>query len=176
MRDRNGFFVRMSAGFGVTHLDIERGLTSTSARVPGLALDFSLGIKAWRRLAIGGIMLLDTGALDLNDRDPFFDSGAGASVSTFGATAAVFPIPDAGLQLGGGFGYALLNVALDESARESAAASGVGGAFWLGYDARFLDEWSVGSVLRVSAGRMSDGDDFVVTTRAVAVLLTALYD
>jgi hypothetical protein len=175
--NRNGLFVRMSTGFGVSELNIDRGAVTTEARIPGLALDFSLGILAWRRLAVGGVMLLDAGSLDLEDADPFFENGDGASVSTFGVTAAVYPFEGAGLHLGTAFGYSLLNVSLDESERQrkSVRADGVGGALWLGYDARFLKEWSIGSVLRASAGRTSDGDDFVVTTRAVAVLLTAVY-
>ncbi|HEY6557910.1 MAG TPA: hypothetical protein VI072_11585 [Polyangiaceae bacterium] len=173
--NRNGFFVRMSTGFGVSELNIDRGAVTTEARIPGLALDFSLGILAWRRLAVGGVMLLDAGSLSLEDADPFFEDGDGASISTFGVTAAVYPFEGAGLHLGTAFGYSLLNVSLDESERESVRADGVGGALWLGYDARFLKEWSIGSVLRASAGRTSDGDDFVVTTRAIAVLLTAVY-
>ena len=174
-REANGFYVRMSAGFGVNHLSIDRGSETTQARVPGLALDFSLGALLSRHFAVGGMMFLDTGSLDLDDADPFFESGDGASVSTFGATAAVFPFTGLGLHVGTAFGYTLLNVSLDESARQSVAADGVGGAVWLGYDARFLREWSLGSVVRASAGRTSDGDDFVVSSRAIAVLLTAVY-
>ncbi len=171
----NRFFVRMSAGFGVTDLNIDRDGETTHARVPGLALDFSLGAALGRHVAVGGIMFLDTGSLDLEGADPFFESGDGASVSTFGATAALFPFTELGLHVGTAFGYTLLNVSLDESARESVSADGIGGAVWLGYDARLLREWSIGSVVRASAGRTSDGDDFVVTSRGIAVLFSAVY-
>jgi hypothetical protein len=172
----NRFFVRMSAGFGVSELNIDRESETTEARVPGLALDFSIGVLAWRRLALGGIMQIDTGSIDLRDSDPFFESGAGASVSTFGASAAVFPFAETGLNVGTAFGYSLLRVSLDDGGTESVGADGVGGALWVGYDAKILDEWSIGSVLRASAGRLSDGDDFVITRSGLAVLFTAVYE
>ena len=173
----NGFYARVSAGFGSLSATFDDDVPSTQALKGsggGLSMDLMIGGSPSPGVAIGGALLAEGSAAVEFERAGFKEDRS-LTVAIVGPFIDGFPAPHRGWHLGGLLGFA--HVAIEDSRNDGVSkTNGFGGAFWLGHDFWVADEWSVGPLLRFS-GALTQGRerDVRASTFAVTLLFTGLY-
>jgi hypothetical protein len=165
-----GFYLRTSVGLGfykASFTDNKRGNVEYSDDGGSMSLDLLIGGSPAPGVALGGGLLLD----------PQFGKGGGVS-ALIGPFIDGFPDVNKGWHLGGAIGLGLQSFQ-NEGANERQRATGIGGAFWFGYDFWVAGEWAIGPQVRVLGVRTNDsksGEDVSAFTRSLSFGLSSVFN
>ena len=183
-RVHDGFYLRMSLGFGGQQTSVEPDEASDDAPSfdadgRGFGLDFMIGGSPIDGLAIGGALLLSgssDGVVEIaGASDVELD---GYSFTHLGVFVDAFPNPQGGFHFGGSIGIDAVTFDEDSDTDEDDLTfSGAGLHVFGGYDAWISKEWSLGGLVRLM-GSITHNDDVVsreATSGGFFVMGTALH-
>ncbi len=185
VRMHDGFYARFNLGFNLGSAFVQTdSLERPNYTVGGggLAVDILIGGTPSPGLVLGGGLLLQNSVTEDVEIDGGGSSPSGSStLALIGPFVDGFPVANKGLHFGGLLGLASARTTRQDGTDEFDGA-GVGLAVWLGHDFWVADEWSLGALLRFSAGLTGqtdgEGDDEVVlqnTTYGFTLEFSTLY-
>lgn len=177
-RVHDGFYTRLSLGFGSESTTIDSGQPLPNFTAKGGTLDVDLLVGGAPRpgIVLGGAILLDSLPSKTFSPDSYSVKSS-VSLWTIGPFIDGYPNPRGGFHLGGTIGLGIARLTNDPSFPTN-KATGFGLAAWLGYDWWVADQWSVGGLLRFSGAHATSHEnstDLAVDTRTVALMFTAVY-
>jgi hypothetical protein len=172
----DGFYFRADMGFVFARTNVssdQAAHPSYSVGGAGFALDALVGGSPSVGFALGGAISIQGFG---------YGNDGSAGLGLLGLFVDGFPMPNDGLHLGGSLGLAS-NRTSTPGGRDELRGFGFGGSAWLGYDWWVADEWSMGTLVRVSGAAVGDrshdsGPDpyrLSAGTYDVAILFSVLY-
>lgn len=172
----DGFYLRIDAGFNFARTNVSGdGVSHPSYSVggAGFALDALVGGSPSVGFALGGAISIQGFG---------YNSDGSAGLGLLGVFVDGFPMANDGLHLGGSLGFAASRTTRPGGFDEL-RGRGFGGSAWLGYDWWVADEWSMGTLVRVSGAGTRDNshdngpDPYTLSSGSyeVAVLFSVLY-
>lgn len=172
----DGFYLRIDAGFNFARTNVSSdtpGHPSYSVGGAGFALDALVGGSPSPGFALGGAISIQGFG---------YGNDGSAGLGLLGVFVDGFPMPNDGLHLGGSLGLAGSRTSRPAGVDEL-KGGGFGGSAWLGYDWWVADEWSMGSMVRVSGAATGDRshdngpEPYKLSsgTYEVAILFSVLY-
>ena len=184
----DGFYLRLSAGFGYLHVStsVKDNDSTSSLSGSGGAFDVLVGGTPAPGLVIGGGLLLqeafDPGTTvrvrsgSLNGLAS--GSNGGVNFAMIGPMIDAFPVPTGGFHFGGLLGLA--EVGLRDN--QDNVSGGLGLSLWAGYMWWVSSQWSLGLEARYSAawtsrkiGATSNQFDATDTSQGIAIMFSAAY-
>lgn len=171
----DGFYLRLSVGFGGLGVSSNGGGVNSTASGWGGAIDFLVGGTPAPGLVVGGgVLLQEAFSPSYSERGPSGPVGFGM----LGPMIDAFPNPAGGFHVGGLVG--LSRVGLDDA--HGNASGGLGLSVWAGYMWWASSDWSLGGLVRLSAarsGRTLGADpaqfDVADTTRAATFMFSTAF-
>lgn len=177
-RMHDGFYVRMSFGFGSQSTTIDDGVPAPNFKATDVTLVFNglVGGAPAPGVILGGSLALD------NLPSTTFEADAdraktGATLFSIGPFIDGYPDPRGGFHLGGTIGPSFARLT-SNAGFTGTKARGISLAAWLGYDWWVADQWAVGGLFRLSGANnwsSSSSPDLAINTRSIALLFTAVY-
>ena len=177
-KTHDGFYARLNLGFGSQSTKIDDGtpLDNFSGSGGTLDVDVLVGGAPSPGIILGGALLLESLPSTTFRADPY-SLKTSLTLATLGPFIDGYPNPRGGFHLGGTLGLTSARLSSDPNLPYN-KAFGFGLAAWLGYDWWVADQWSLGGLLQFSGARTThheNSTDMAVDTRAIALLLTAVY-
>ncbi|HEX7672351.1 MAG TPA: hypothetical protein VF395_22305 [Polyangiaceae bacterium] len=171
----DGFYLRLSVGFGGLGVSSNGGGTSSTTSGWGGAIDVLAGGTPAPGLVVGGgVLLQEAFSPSFSERGHSGPVGLGM----LGPMIDAFPNPAGGFHVGGLVG--LSRVGLDDA--HGNASGGLGLSVWAGYMWWASSQWSLGGLVRLSAarsGRTLGADpaqyDVADTTRAATFMVSTAF-
>lgn len=149
----DGFYLRLSTGFGYQGASSSVGDSHVSTHGAGFALDIMMGGTPATGVVVGGGLLFQTavspGQTIEGPIAPGLDAypGGGVGLGLFGPFIDVFPNPTGGFHLGAEVGFAGLGL----KGNDDKLSAGGGGSIWVGYMGWMSSQWSLGGLVRGTA-------------------------
>jgi hypothetical protein len=182
-RYHDGFYLRISAGFGGMGVSSSVDNSSQSSTVSGgtWGFDLLLGGTPAPGLVIGGGILgqeiVDASTSHDGAPLPALTRGGNGSVPLYivGPFIDAFPNPAGGFHFGGLVGLAANGL----KDRDDKVSSGLGLSAWAGYMWWASSQWSVGGLVKVTGAwtkrEIDSGVDANDTSRAIQLMFSAAY-
>jgi hypothetical protein len=149
----DGFYLRLSTGFGYQGVSSSAGDSNVSTNGAGFALDIMIGGTPATGVVVGGGSLFQTAVSPgQSTTGPVTDGLAaqgpgGVGLWLIGPFIDVFPNPTGGFHLGAELGLAAVGL----KGNESTYSGGGGGSVWVGYMGWMSSQWSLGGLVRGTA-------------------------
>jgi hypothetical protein len=174
----DGFYMRLSLGFGSQSTKIDNGTLLPNFTADGgtLNVDLLAGGAPSPGVVLGGALLFE-GLASTTFSPDVYAVKSSVALWTIGPFIDGYPDPRGGFHLGGTIGLSSARLTQNPSFSTN-KTGGFGLAAWLGYDWWVADQWSVGGLLRLSGAHTTGREnsiDMSVDTRAIALMLTAVY-
>jgi hypothetical protein len=149
----DGFYLRLSTGFGYQGASSSVGDSHVSTHGAGFALDIMMGGTPATGVVVGGGLLFQTAVSpgQTIEGPPFPGleayPGGGVGLGLLGPFIDVFPNPTGGFHLGAELGLAGLGL----KGNDDKLSAGGGGSIWVGYMDWMSSQWSLGGLIRGTA-------------------------
>ena len=174
----DGFYVRMSFGFGSQSTTIDDGAPAPNFTATDATLVFNglVGGAPAPGVILGGSLALDSLPSTTFEADAD-RAKTGATLFSIGPFIDGYPNPRGGFHVGGTIGPSFARLS-SNTGFAGTKSSGISLAAWSGYDWWVADQWSVGGLLRLSGANnwsSSTSPDFAINMRSIALLFTAVY-
>jgi len=174
----DGFYVRMSFGFGSQSTTIDDGAPAPNFTATDATLVFNglVGGAPAPGVILGGSLALDSLPSTTFEADAY-RAKTGASLLSIGPFIDGYPNPRGGFHLGGTIGPSFARLT-SNTGFAGTKAKGISLAAWLGYDWWVADQWSLGGLLRLSGANnwsSNTSPDLAINMRSIALLFTAVY-
>jgi hypothetical protein len=174
----DGFYVRMSFGFGSQSTTIDDGAPAPNFTATDATLVFNglVGGAPAPGVILGGSLALDSLPSTTFEADAD-RAKTGVTLFSLGPFIDGYPNPRGGFHLGGTIGPSFARLASNTGFAGN-KARGISLAAWLGYDWWVADQWAVGGLLRLSGANnwsSNTSPDLGINTRSIALLFTVVY-
>jgi hypothetical protein len=146
----DGFYLRLSTGFGYQGVSSSAGDSNVSTNGAGFALDIMIGGTPANGVVIGGGILGQTAVSPGQSSEGPAASGlashpgGGVGLVVIGPFVDVFPNPTGGFHLGAELGIAGIGL----KGNNDTLSGGFGGSMWVGYMGWMSSQWSLGGLVR----------------------------